>query len=66
MAKVPMYTLSWTPATGVYELYQTPDREVLRIVPDSTEWFAWLEQISSFAFVGKHVHYTAQGSQTAW
>src|SRR5215469_2023171 len=60
MAKVPMYTLSWTPATGVYELYQTADREMLRMVPDSPAWFAWLEQVSSFAFAGHSGHYTAR------
>jgi len=26
---------------------------VLPIAPDSTAWFAWLDQVSSFAFVGK-------------
>src|SRR6516165_9754780 len=60
MAKVPMYTLAWSPATETYELYQTRDRAVLRIVPDSPEWFTWLEQVSSFAFVGKRGHYTAR------
>jgi LuxR family maltose regulon positive regulatory protein len=60
MPKVPMYTLAWSPTTSAYELYQTSDREVLRIVPDSPAWFAWLEQMSSFAFSGKRGHYTAR------
>src|SRR5215831_1759965 len=60
MSKVPAYTLAWSPAIATYELYQTRDREVLRIVPDSPEWFAWLEQVSSFAFAGKGGHYTAR------
>jgi LuxR family maltose regulon positive regulatory protein len=60
MSKVPKYTLAWSPAIEVYELYQTRGREALRIVPDSPEWFAWLDQTSSFAFVGKRGHYTAR------
>ncbi len=51
MPKVPMYTLTWSSATEVYELYQTRDREELRIVPESPAWHAWLDQVSSFAFV---------------
>jgi len=60
MPKVPTYTLAWSPATETYELYQTRDREGLRIVPDSPEWFTWLEQVSSFAFSGKSGHFTAR------
>ena len=60
MPKVPMYTLAWSSAPGAYELYQTRDREALRIVPDSPAWFAWLEQVSSFAFLGKSGHCTAR------
>ncbi len=60
MPKVPMYTLAWSPVRAAYELYQTHDREALRIVPESPAWFAWLDQVSSFAFVGKRGHYTAR------
>src|SRR5262252_5898761 len=60
MPKVPLYTLAWSSARETYELYQTRDREALRIVPDSPAWFAWLDQVSSFAFVGKSGHYTAR------
>jgi LuxR family maltose regulon positive regulatory protein len=59
MPKVPMYTLAWSPATMAYELYQTRDCEVLTIVPEGPAWFAWLEQVSSFAFMGKSGHFTA-------
>jgi LuxR family maltose regulon positive regulatory protein len=55
-----MYTLAWSSATEVYELSQTRDREAMRVVLDSPEWFAWLEQVSSFAFAGKNGHYTAR------
>jgi LuxR family maltose regulon positive regulatory protein len=60
MPKVPMYTLAWSPVREAYELYDTRDRGVLRIVLDSPAWFAWLEQVSSFAFLGKSGHYTAR------
>jgi len=60
MPKIPTYTLAWSPVRAAYELYQTHDREALRIVPESPAWFAWLDQVSSFAFVGKRGHYTAR------
>jgi LuxR family transcriptional regulator, maltose regulon positive regulatory protein len=33
---------------------------MLGIMPDSPAWFAWLEQVASFAFMGKSGHYTAR------
>jgi hypothetical protein len=60
MPKVPLYPLGWLPIIEVYELYRTQDQEALRIIPDSPEWFAWLEQVSSFAFEGKRGRYTAR------
>src|SRR5512135_3033190 len=60
MPKVPLYTLGWLPVKEVYDLYRTQDQEALRIIPGSPEWFAWLEQVSSFAFVGKSGRYTAR------
>ena len=60
MPKVPTYTLAWSSAREIYELYQTRDRGILSFIPGSPEWFAWLEQVSSFAFVGKSNHYTAR------
>jgi LuxR family transcriptional regulator, maltose regulon positive regulatory protein len=60
MPRVPAYTLVWSSATETYELYQTRDRGVLKIVLDSPAWFDWLDQISSFAFMGQSGHYTAR------
>ncbi len=60
MPKVPTYTLAWSPVAATYELYQTRNREMLKIIPDSPAWFAWLDQVSSFAFSGKSGHYTAR------
>jgi LuxR family maltose regulon positive regulatory protein len=60
MPKVPVYTLAWSSITAAYELYETRDRAVLDIVPDSPAWFTWLDQVSSFAFSGKSGHFTAR------
>jgi LuxR family transcriptional regulator, maltose regulon positive regulatory protein len=60
MPKVPMYTLAWSPVIETYELYHTRDRGTLGFVPGSSAWFAWLEEVSSFAFVGKSGRYTAR------
>jgi LuxR family maltose regulon positive regulatory protein len=60
MPKIPIYALAWSSAREAYELYETPHRGILPIVPDSLEWFTWLDQVSSFAFVGKSGHYTAR------
>ena len=60
MPKVPRYTLSWSSARATYELYQTREKGVLRVAPESPEWFAWLEQVSSCAFRGQSGHYTAR------
>ena len=60
MPKILVYTLAWSPEIGVYELYQTRGREGLGIIPESPAWFAWLDQVSSFAFSGKSGHYTAR------
>ena len=60
MAKVPRYTLAWSSAREIYELYQTSDRDMLEVVPESPAWYSWLEQVSTFAFVGKSGHYTAR------
>ena len=60
MPKVFMYTLAWSFATEAYELYEICDCEGLMIVFDRPAWFAWLDQVSSFAFLGKSVHYTAR------
>ncbi len=43
MPKIPTFTLAWSSVRETYELYETRDRGVLRIVPDSLEWFTWLD-----------------------
>ena len=60
MPKVPAYTLAWSSETKAYELSETRSREVLKIAPGSPAWFSWLDQVSSFAFLGKSGRYTAR------
>ncbi|MBO0791486.1 MAG: hypothetical protein J2P36_11125, partial [Ktedonobacteraceae bacterium] len=60
MPKVLAYTLAWCHKHAAYELYETQTRNALPITPDSPAWFAWLETVPSFAFVGKHGRYTAR------
>jgi DNA-binding CsgD family transcriptional regulator len=60
MAKVPAYSLAWSSARENNKLYETRDREALRIVPESAAWFAQLDQVSSFPFSGKRGHYTTR------
>ncbi len=37
----------------------SPERGLLSFQPDSPEWFAWLETLPSFRFVGQHGRFTA-------
>ena len=60
MAKIPAYTLAWSSATSAYEFYETRERGTLSLATESPEWFAWLDQVPSFAFSGKSGHYTAR------
>lgn len=60
MPKVLTYTLAWSSSIKAYELYETRNRGISGIVPDNPEWFAWLDQVSSFVFSGKTGHYTAR------
>jgi len=51
MPKSSAYTLAWSSATHSYELCQSHNRVALEIVPESPEWVAWLDQISSLVFL---------------
>ena len=37
----------------------SPEQGMLSFQPDSPEWFAWLETLASFRFVGQHGRFTA-------
>src|SRR5690349_15648551 len=60
MPKVASYRLAWSFTDQTYQLQETRDHTRLQVVPDSPAWFAWLDQVSSFAFRGKGGHYTAR------
>src|SRR5258708_7371662 len=53
MPKVVAYALTWSYEHQEYVFAQKAGETVLDVVPESPAWFAWLEQISSFAFSGK-------------
>jgi LuxR family transcriptional regulator, maltose regulon positive regulatory protein len=60
MPKVASYRLAWSFTDQTYQVQETRDHAQLQIVPESPAWFAWLDQVSSFAFWGKGGHYTAR------
>ena len=59
MPKKAQYTIIWTPAHHAYELHQYQNKEVLAIANEKHTWLAWVSQVSSFAFHGRHGSYTA-------
>jgi len=53
-------TLSWSAAHQVYELSDGKLYEQLQLTIDGPTWFAWLDEVSSFAFRGQSGSYTAR------
>jgi LuxR family maltose regulon positive regulatory protein len=60
MPKVAAYTLAWSPSLHAYVLFESQRKVALDVVPGSPTWFAWLAQVSSFAFSGQAGSYTAR------
>jgi LuxR family maltose regulon positive regulatory protein len=60
MPKIASYRLVWSVSRLTYQVQETRDQALLDIVPESPAWFAWLDQLSSFAFWGQRGHYTAR------
>jgi LuxR family maltose regulon positive regulatory protein len=60
MPKVAAYALGWSSSQQAYILTEGESLASLSIVLDSPAWFAWLDQVSSFAFTGKSGSYTAR------
>ena len=50
--------LSWSSTDQIYQVISHHTQTA--IVPDSQEWFDWLNSIASFAFHGRNGHYTAR------
>ncbi len=53
-------TLSWSAHRQVYELSDTKRHEVLHMTSENPAWFAWLDEVSSFAFHGQRGSFTAR------
>jgi LuxR family transcriptional regulator, maltose regulon positive regulatory protein len=53
-------TLSWSVVHQVYELADATLREALRLTSEDPAWFAWLDEVSSFAFKGQRGSFTAR------
>ena len=64
MPKAAAYTLSWSPSQEAYKLSESHSNVALDIVLESPAWFAWLTEVSSFAFSGELGSYTARKETT--
>ena len=60
MPKVAAYTLAWSPSHHTYRLFESQRNVALDVVPGSPAWFAWLVEVSSFAFAGQAGSYTVR------
>ncbi len=60
MQHIASSTLSWSERQQVYELSAAKHHEVLRMTIETPAWFAWLDEVSSFAFHGQHGSFTAR------
>lgn len=59
MPKKARYTIFWSSLRHAYELHENQNNEVLDIANEKHLWLAWISQVSSFAFHGRHGSYTA-------
>ena len=53
-------TLSWSAHQQIYELSAPRHPEMLRLAGETPAWFAWLEEVSAFAFHGQRGSFTAR------
>jgi LuxR family maltose regulon positive regulatory protein len=60
MQHIASYTLSWSVRHQIYELSDAKLSEVLRMTSEDSTWFAWLDEVSSFAFQGQRGSFTAR------
>lgn len=58
MPKITAFRLSWQNEQQTYQLYTTENDAPLKISANSSTWFLWLDQITSFTFHGQHGHCT--------
>jgi LuxR family maltose regulon positive regulatory protein len=60
MQHIASSTLSWSVRRQAYELSDAKLREALRMTSEDPAWFAWLDDVSSFAFQGQRGSFTAR------
>ena len=60
MQHIPSPTLSWSAAHQAYELSAGKLCEQRHLTIEDPAWFAWLDEVSSFAFHGQSGSYTAR------
>src|SRR6059058_2879392 len=60
MPKLASYMLTWSSSHQVYELYESRGNTTVNLASESSEWFEWVRQVSSFAFHSQHGSYTAR------
>jgi LuxR family maltose regulon positive regulatory protein len=60
MEHIASSTLSWSVVHQVYELADAKLSEALRLTSEDPAWFAWLDEVSSFAFKGQRGSFTAR------
>src|SRR5262245_7832803 len=63
MPKLARSRVAWSGTQQRYQIEEHGRHAPLAIAPDSSAWFAWLDQLSSFAFRGRVAHYTARKEQ---
>lgn len=59
MPRRALYHLCWSSERQHYEMQSSHDSPLCHLLPDSLAWFAWLEEIGSFAFSSREgIHCT--------
>ncbi|HET8840651.1 MAG TPA: hypothetical protein VFN35_04250, partial [Ktedonobacteraceae bacterium] len=66
MPKVAPYHLTWHSEHKNYKLYDQRERPILTVVPGEAGWFAWLDEIASFAFHGRQGQLTVRKESRQW
>ncbi len=66
MPRATEYRLIWYADQETYKLCKHPDEQGLPITPGEQKWFAWLETVPSFSFVGRRGQFTARREARQW
>src|SRR5881275_425451 len=60
MPKATQYRLTWHAEQQTYELREHPGGHLLPVTPGEQAWFAWLDTVPSFTFLGKLGQFTVR------